>query len=655
MHCTLMRAAGALVIVLGLSFAVAPGRAQTTAGTSTTIVVPVVAKTVSFVSEVTLFNPNAGAIGVAVSYYDANNLASAGPKTCTAVNVPAGRSVAFALEGQCTLEAGNHYGLLVLSEQTQTQEFHGYVRTQNPQGIGFSVEGFPVEHFSDATSHATGLRRQAEAGGMPAFQTNCFAASLSQAVAYELRLIDDTSGVQIGSTVAGSLQAYQQVRYLEVFGAAGVNAGPGDFANVRAQFSNLTGNGAPLIGFCTVQENRNFAADFRIAKSYAASVNVPANVFVQGGNAFGTTAILGTTDPYGLEIRTNNKAALRLSNPTGGDSPNVIGGSSANFVSLLNCGTVLECSLLPPVMGATIGGGGQAALPNRVTDRYGTIGGGVDNLAGNENSDEGDAPAATVSGGEFNRATGGASTVGGGFLNEASANDSTVAGGFYNRASGISSTVPGGSNNEAAGKFSFAAGTYARALHDHTFVWGGSADVYTDSQGAGEFVAYAPGAVRFYAGAGGCVLTSGASGWSCSSDRALKTGVVPVDARRVLERVNTLTVAEWRFASVPGVRHMGPMAQDFHAAFGLGDDPTKLSAMDVQGVALAAIQGLYELVRERDAEIAVLKASLASQQSKQDAVRHEIASLRRVVDVLIARTAPTLTPAKDPSASRPPW
>jgi len=85
--------------VLGLAASTAG--AQTTAGSSTTIIVPVVAQTGSYSSEVTLFNPNAAAIDAVVSYYDANNLPTAGPKTCAPVNIPAHRSVPFDLASRC--------------------------------------------------------------------------------------------------------------------------------------------------------------------------------------------------------------------------------------------------------------------------------------------------------------------------------------------------------------------------------------------------------------------------------------------------------------------------------------------------------------------------------------------------------------------------
>jgi len=56
-----------------------------------------------------------------------------------------------------------------------------------------------------------------------------------------------------------------------------------------------------------------------------------------------------------------------------------------------------------------------------------------------------------------------------------------------------------------------------------------------------------------------------------------------------------------------GVRHLGPVAQDFHAAFGLGESETAIGTVDADGVALAAVQGLNEVVKEKDAQIQALR------------------------------------------------
>ena len=95
------------------------------------------------------------------------------------------------------------------------------------------------------------------------------------------------------------------------------------------------------------------------------------------------------------------------------------------------------------------------------------------------------------------------------------------------------------------------------------------------------------------------------------SDRNAKEGFVPVDPQGILARVATLPVETWSYkAERPAVRHIGPMAQDFAAAFGVGGDPTRIHAVDASGVALAAIQGLYQLVQAQTAELRELRVEL---------------------------------------------
>nr|WP_290666492.1 hypothetical protein [Ardenticatena sp.] len=184
-------------------------------------------------------------------------------------------------------------------------------------------------------------------------------------------------------------------------------------------------------------------------------------------------------------------------------SPNLIGGYSGNSVT-------------DGVVGATIGGGGTAddgsgnPVPNRVTDDYGTVGGGWGNRAGDDAGTTTDARLATVGGGYFNTASGyvatvggGANntasgyvaTVGGGWINTASGYYATVGGGLGNTASGIYATVGGGVNNIAAGASSFAAGQRAKANHNGTFVWADSQNADFASTGSNQFLIRASGGV----------------------------------------------------------------------------------------------------------------------------------------------------------------
>jgi hypothetical protein len=100
------------------------------------------------------------------------------------------------------------------------------------------------------------------------------------------------------------------------------------------------------------------------------------------------------------------------------------------------------------------------------------------------------------------------------------------------------------------------------------------------------------------------------SSWINASDRNLKQDFAAVDARAVLEKVAVLPVQTWSYKAQPEQKHLGPVAQDFHAAFGLGMDDVSISTVDEGGVALAAIQGLNQKLNEKDAEIQELKQSV---------------------------------------------
>jgi hypothetical protein len=83
------------------------------------------------------------------------------------------------------------------------------------------------------------------------------------------------------------------------------------------------------------------------------------------------------------------------------------------------------------------------------------------------------------------------------------------------------------------------------------------------------------------------------------SDRALKEDVSRVDPDRVLERLALVPVSEWRYREEGAdVRHIGPMAQDFHEAFGLGDSERDIHPVDANGVLMAAIQALYRRIED---------------------------------------------------------
>jgi hypothetical protein len=93
-----------------------------------------------------------------------------------------------------------------------------------------------------------------------------------------------------------------------------------------------------------------------------------------------------------------------------------------------------------------------------------------------------------------------------------------------------------------------------------------------------------------------CCVGLGCNGETCQlppSDRALKANFGSVDPADMLTRVRELPISTWNYTSDDStVRHIGPMAQDFAATFGVGADDRHIHPLDGQGVALAAIQGL---------------------------------------------------------------
>jgi hypothetical protein len=65
-----------------------------------------------------------------------------------------------------------------------------------------------------------------------------------------------------------------------------------------------------------------------------------------------------------------------------------------------------------------------------------------------------------------------------------------------------------------------------------------------------------------------------------------------------------MSISTWSYKTDdPSVRHIGPMAQDFYSAFGLGDTDRGYYPVDAHGVALAAIKALAEQVQEQNARI----------------------------------------------------
>jgi hypothetical protein len=293
---------------------------------------------------------------------------------------------------------------------------------------------------------------------------------------------------------------------------------------------------------------------------------------------------------------------------------------------------------------ATVGGGYNIT----VTADYATVGGGWENTASGENatvgggfSNSATGEDATVAGGHLNTASGWAATVAGGWGNTASEESAFVGGGDFNTASGSRATVPGGLYNTAGGDYSFAAGRQAKANHLGSFVLADSTAADFSSvrnnalrvrfNGGATFVVNDGYWVRFWSNAGhlidtypGAYLSTGGA-WTDSSDRESKENFAPVDGNDLLARLAEVPIQTWNYkAEDPAVRHLGPVAQDFYAAFGLGEDDRHISTVDTAGVALAAIQALHQRNQELEAENAAQQAHLADLEARLAALEQAV-------------------------------
>lgn len=340
-------------------------------------------------------------------------------------------------------------------------------------------------------------------------------------------------------------------------------------------FSIVTANDGPGSGLDADLLDGQHSSAFALTTH-----NHDAAYWKRTGNA-GTvpgTDFLGTTDNQPLQLHVNGMRALRIE-PNPGGLANFIGGAQNNIVT-------------PGAVGSTIAGGS------------------VNTVEGNH------------------------SVIGGGANNAVHSSFSVIGGGQYNSVVNDFGMVPGGDQNSAAER-SFAAGHRAKANQNGSFVWSDSCDFDFVSNDADEFAVRATGGVRFVSALdnlgtpiAGVRLAPGSGSWTDLSDRNAKENFSAVNSREVLAKVAALPMSVWNYKSQDAsIRHLGPMAQDFKVAFGLGESDTGITAIDADGVALAAIQGLNQKVDESEASLRAENAQL----------KQEVAELRQMINQLRAQ------------------
>ncbi len=318
---------------------------------------------------------------------------------------------------------------------------------------------------------------------------------------------------------------------------------------------------------------------------------------------------------------------------------------------------------------STVGGGER----NAASGEYATVGGGHNNTAsgfwavvGGGDFNEATNARSTVAGGERNTASGAVAAIAGGCENVANGNFAAVPGGTANSAGGafsfaagrrakanhigafvwadstdadFASTAPNQFSLRATGGVRIDTGSapgvslnaadralltcgwdpFTSGAHSGVGRWGLFMEPHTLVVGMpalggktvrivryNENSTYSPLATFDQSGN----LTIGGTLVELS-DRDAKENFTPVDSREILEKVAALPLSRWNFKTDAQAPHLGPMAQDFHAAFRLGTDDKHIATVDADGVALAAIQGLNQRLNEQASEIQELKRVIA--------------------------------------------
>lgn len=309
-----------------------------------------------------------------------------------------------------------------------------------------------------------------------------------------------------------------------------------------------------------------------------------ANLVKMGGNDTGSTLIMGTLGVNSFSLIVAGQRALHVAPTT--STPNIIGGYVGNYVT-------------ETVVGATIAGGGDVTDSsgndgtNRVLDNFGAIGGGRGNRVG-----------------------------------------------------GRSSMIPGGENCRADGSYAFAAGRNARAMHKGAFVWADSTfqtnftsvrddefrvraagGIYLQPGDSSQWVSIMPTIDRLMQTSTGAYLSLGGV-WTNTSDRSVKENFTEINYVDVLRRLDEVPITSWNYINEGVIApHIGPMAQDFYAVFGLGYDETSICTIDADGVALAAIKGLHQVVRSQEQTIQSQQQTISDMTQRLSALEGRLSAL----------------------------
>ncbi|MCK4606123.1 MAG: hypothetical protein KAU35_02385 [candidate division Zixibacteria bacterium] len=333
---------------------------------------------------------------------------------------------------------------------------------------------------------------------------------------------------------------------------------------------------------------------------------------------------------------------------TAGEEYSTISGGRANSASSSYSGVAGGYSNTAGGHGSAVAGG----VMNEAHYSFNVIGGGLSNATNGK--------ASTISGGEADTAYGIYAGVASGYSNLAGATvfdtAALVCGGYDNTAGSKFSSVLGGRENYNQGNYSTILGGSENSIVSpahHSLVFGDNVMVensyrvvFFNSDNSGrvginrddeDYLLY-PLHIGTNTSNGNGAFLSGGGTWISGSSREFKEDFRSLDGADVLERIGRLPIENWRYKGTDE-RHIWPVAEDFHAAFDVGvmkdgqRDTKYLAAADVAGVALKAVQTLYQTQQKLQAktdEIDELRAELKD-------TRAQLTQVTALVEVIMAR------------------
>jgi trimeric autotransporter adhesin len=166
-----------------------------------------------------------------------------------------------------------------------------------------------------------------------------------------------------------------------------------------------------------------------------------------------------------------------------------------------------------------------------------------------------------------------------------------------------------------------------------------------------EFAVRAIGGFRFKTSVSlvnGCVIAAGGTSFTCASTKTIKENFDPVDGENLLARIRAVPLNSWNVIVEDGKpRHIGPFAEDFHAAFGLGADSMGIGLQDIDGVNFGGVKALdarTTAMRETDE---ILTGTVAALRDEVESLKAQNAALLRSLQEVVERVKTLETPRPD--------